>query len=144
MWLWRRVMARKAITAFALLFALQAIAAPGLCAIHDRISTYTETSSRVSAYGTKQVDEAEVSPRLDAQGASQPQHEDSELDRCDAPALLPADTLAPAAGHFAIVLDMAPAWHQAALQPPSLGIAVRRAPARAQSSPLDIAPRLRN
>lgn len=148
MWVWRRVMAKKAIAAFALLFALQAIAAPGLCAIHDRISTSTETSDHVTRHGTRRVERAAVSPRLDVHGAGQSQHDDADLDHCDVPTLLPADTAVPAPGELSIIVDLALAWHQATLRPLSSGIPVpagwaRCAPPRSQSSPLDIAPRLR-
>lgn len=147
MWHWGRVVAKHAVAGSALLFALQAISAPGLCAMHDRTSTPTETSDRVEPQGTKQVGEAAESLRIADQGAGQSQHDDTGLGRCDVPTLLSADTQAPAAGSFSIILDMAPAWHQATLQNLSSDRAIparwaRRAPPP-QISPLDIAPRLR-
>lgn len=143
-----RMMAKNAMSAFVLLFALQAIAAPGLCAIHDRTSTPVETSAGFSPAGPTQVDEPALTPRLDGFLSDQSRHEDDELDHCDEPVLLAADTRLPTPGSSPIVFDMAPGWQEATLKPLSSGSALplRWAPLTRpppQSSPLEIAPRLR-
>jgi hypothetical protein len=141
------MMAKDALTAFVLLFALQAIAAPGLCAIHDRTSTPAVSSDGVSPAGLT-LDETAFTPRPDVRASDQSGHEDNELDRCDEPVLLAADAHVPVPDSASIVLYLAQAWQQATLQPLSSGSALPGRRARltrppAQSSPLEYAPRLR-
>lgn len=140
--------AKNAMSAFVLLFALQAIAAPGLCAVHDQGSTPTGTSEGVSPAWPTQLDEPALTPQLDGFVSDQSRHKDKELDRCDEPVLLATDASLPTPGLFSMVFDMAPAWQQATLQPLSSGSALPSSWARLtrpppQSSPLEIAPRLR-
>jgi hypothetical protein len=142
---WRRVMAKGAMTAFVLLFALQAIAAPGLCAVHDRTSTPAESADGVSPARPTQLDGTAFTPRPDVRAFDQSGHEDNELDRCDGPVLLAADTHVPVADSPSIVLYMAQAWQRATLSSGSAlpGRRARLTRPSAQSFPLEYAPRLR-
>jgi hypothetical protein len=142
------MMTKNAMSAFVLLFALQAIVGPALCAVHVETSTPTGISDGVSPARPTQVDEPALTPQLDGLVSDQSRHEDNGLDHCDEAVLLVADARLPTPGSFSIVFDMAPAWQHATLQPLSSGSALPPRWARLawpppQSSPLEIAPRLR-
>lgn len=136
-------------TAFVLLFALQVIAAPALCTIRDRTATSPGTSDRAWQDEPRQAGPAAGLSQLpDARAAGQSRHGDTNPDRCAAPVLLQADTQPSFSDTSSIAVDLAPSWCRARLQSALSAGAVpaRRAslaPPPAQSSTLDIAPRLR-
>lgn len=144
----QRKIAKNAISAFLLLFALQAIAVLGLCAVRDLTSTPTVISDGVSPARPSRVGEPGFTPQLDGMVSDQTRHVYNELDHCDEPVLLAADARLPTPDAYSMVFDMAPARQQGTLQPLSSGralpprwVSLTRPPP--QSSPLDIAPRLR-
>jgi len=146
---WRRADARSAATALLLLFTLQTIAAPYLCAAHDLAASTADTRGRVQMPRPANAVVFLGSQPLDVTGLAPPSHDGPAVDQCDAPVLLSNDRATPVAGeHPLFSVDMAPARHQAAWQWPIPGpLADARwvclAPPPAQISTLDIAPRLR-
>ena len=147
--LWKRMMmCKNAMRAFVLLFALQAIAAPGVCAIHDQKPTPARISDAVLPAGPIHVVEPALTPQLDGLVSDQAGHEDNESNQCNETDLLAADTRLPAPALSVIVFNMAPAWRVATLQPLLSGSALPPRWARLtwpppQSSPLKTVPRLR-
>lgn len=145
---WKRKMPNNSMRAFVLVFALQAIAAIGLCAIHDLASTPTTISDGVSPAWPSQVGEAGLTPQLIGFFSDHSRHEDNELDHCEEPVLLAAGARLAAPDSSSMVFEMAPAWQQATLQPlssrralPPRWVSLTRPPP--QILPLDIAPRMR-
>jgi len=145
---WRRDVAKSAATGLLLLFTLQTIAAPYVCAAHDLAASTVGTRGQVHVPGLANAAAFPVPQPIDVTRSAPPSHDESDVDQCHAPVLLSDDRAAPAAGEHPIGIDMAPARQLAALQwpIPRLPVLARwvcLAPPPAQSSTLDIAPRLR-
>jgi hypothetical protein len=145
-----RITTKAAWVTLPLLFALRAIAAPGLCAAQDAVSESYRAQAGIAAPGpasTANVADFSISNDQKPDGPSGVPLGSGTEDYCDNPAIADNAAMALAAAEPSHQVDLVPSLQRRVRWPePAIVGAVLRlslSPPRVAWSALDIAPRLR-